>query len=1495
MKTLRQIFNFALFLVLFSVGALAQITNHVVISEVYGGGGNSGSTYKNDYVELYNPTSSPITMTNWSVQYASAAGVFQAGALYKTIFSGTIPAHGFFLVKEAAGAGGTTDLPLADATGSIAMSSSNGKVALANDTISVTGPSSTNIVDFIGYGSTASLYEGSGPTSSLSNTTCAERKAQSSSTAITMAAGGSDVTNGNGWDSNDNSADFVIQSTQVPQNSASSAEDPPSGNQSPSISAITRGTFVPATSSTNTISANVIDDGTITSVKLAISVNGGNYDSSVTMTFVSGSTYSGDIPVSKHVTNGDLVKYFITAIDNLGAYSASSVYGYFVGDSPISSIKSYGVSSVAGYGARINGTLNVDANTLSSNSTYIQDATGGLYLSLTGMPSSLKAGRNAKVEGTIGSASSHVYQLQTPNFNFVDTALGTSTITPVTLTLPLPKDSSYSNEGKLVKILGLTTDSVGTFAEHGYNFKESDNDTITVYIQSNGTANTVLGKTIPSIATDVTGILAYYYTYMEIKPRKAEDLGLSTGDGSGTATIKPTSRLVSLTAVAETLTVTGDGVNTLESVSIQIPLTWAWTNTASYVLTGAFAGKTPTITGDGSTTPYVITIAGLLLTDVNPGTIEIKDLNTPASSGNTSFIVKTALASGTLTPIASSPTVNITTNTFEAIATGNWNSGATWSGGIVPTSTDDVTMTTGNVVVTITADAQCNKLTMVGVDTVGGVAGPVLQFNSSGALTLTVNGKLDLSGTPGRPKLTSNGNTDATLVLKAGAFTNASNTTANGDRGLNMNEGTVKFTGASTDSLKTDAGFRLANFVIGDGTNAKILYWNQTANATMNIRSLTVKTGSSFIIGMESEANINPIGNFSTPGLPMLTGGIVIETGASFLVNNALSGSNTAYINLKDGGITNNGTLNLKSPNGSRKYSVAFGELTEDPTGSKQTIGGSSAGTYSFVKVGAIDTVILNNSMNVDTMLVNGEIVESSGKTVIGVVRTKRVLTQAVANTCGGIGVTVNALDATPDTTVIYRITGTPQTGGGNESILRAFSFSPKVNIGLNATMSFYYDQSELNGQNEATLSFWKSTDNGTTWWAQSATFDAGLNKIEATGLSSLDFYTASDAAHSIGATTKSHTVTAGWNLISLPYYVADARKSILYPTAPGNAFYYEGTYKVEDTLKKGFGYWLKFPVDATFNFSGADILNDTIIVVDGWNMIGSIGKNILTASIQQIPTDIVTSKYFEFTNTYLISDTIKPSHGYWVKINGGGKLVLNSGVLVGSNNSSSSENGLALNTLTITDQTGKKQTLYFGNGIDEKQLQSHDVPPLGPEEIFDIRFASNRNIEAVDRVQESSKEFSINLQGVQYPITIEWDIKQDIGNCYLRTESKNQLITGANSIIFNEPVTSLRLGYNSQKELPKNFTLGKSYPNPFNPSTKFQIEIPYTTVVNIVVYDAIGRKIKTLYHGEKEAGISVLEWNGLSDDNRPATSGIYFIKMAADKFNAITKAVLLK
>ncbi|TJX68366.1 hypothetical protein E8P77_02670 [Soehngenia saccharolytica] len=174
----------------------AEKANHVVISEAYGGGGNSGATYKNDFIELYNPTLTDIDISGWQIQYASATGTFGTNNL--VLPNAVIKAGGYFLIQAAAGAGGTVDLPTPDATCNIAMSGTNFKLKLLDN--------NGNVVDLLGVG-TANEYE-TKATPAVSNTTSAQRKDNDGSQAgIT-----------NGWDTDNNSEDFYIEAP-TPRNS----------------------------------------------------------------------------------------------------------------------------------------------------------------------------------------------------------------------------------------------------------------------------------------------------------------------------------------------------------------------------------------------------------------------------------------------------------------------------------------------------------------------------------------------------------------------------------------------------------------------------------------------------------------------------------------------------------------------------------------------------------------------------------------------------------------------------------------------------------------------------------------------------------------------------------------------------------------------------------------------------------------------------------------------------------------------------------------------------------------------------------------------------------------------------------------------------------------------------------------------------------------------------------------------------------------------------
>ncbi|MEP7124268.1 MAG: Ig-like domain-containing protein, partial [Byssovorax sp.] len=181
----------------------------IVMSAIYGGGGNAGAQFKNDYVELHNRGTTTVSLVGLSIQYASSAGTtWNGGGLGVVLLSGSIPAGGYFLVQLASNGAIGASLPTPDliAVPSVNFSATNGKIALINGITQIPDgacPPAATTVDFIGYGS-ATCKEGAGAVPVLSNTTAGAR----------VQSGCADV--------NNNVEDFVV-GAPAPRTSATAA------------------------------------------------------------------------------------------------------------------------------------------------------------------------------------------------------------------------------------------------------------------------------------------------------------------------------------------------------------------------------------------------------------------------------------------------------------------------------------------------------------------------------------------------------------------------------------------------------------------------------------------------------------------------------------------------------------------------------------------------------------------------------------------------------------------------------------------------------------------------------------------------------------------------------------------------------------------------------------------------------------------------------------------------------------------------------------------------------------------------------------------------------------------------------------------------------------------------------------------------------------------------------------------------------------------------
>jgi len=184
------------------------IADHIVISEVQIHGGNANE----DFVEIYNPTDSSVDLSGWQLRKKASNGTDSSLVL---ILSGTIPTHGFFLWSNDQGTFETD----------IGADVSNGNNLSENNSV-LLEDASDNPIDQVAWGDGTNQYvEGTEFVNSPATNQSIERKALPTSDTTSMSSG-TDVSKGNGFDSNNNATDFILRTVSQPQNSSSATESP---------------------------------------------------------------------------------------------------------------------------------------------------------------------------------------------------------------------------------------------------------------------------------------------------------------------------------------------------------------------------------------------------------------------------------------------------------------------------------------------------------------------------------------------------------------------------------------------------------------------------------------------------------------------------------------------------------------------------------------------------------------------------------------------------------------------------------------------------------------------------------------------------------------------------------------------------------------------------------------------------------------------------------------------------------------------------------------------------------------------------------------------------------------------------------------------------------------------------------------------------------------------------------------------------------------------
>jgi hypothetical protein len=303
-----------------SASGFTILQNPVLISQAYGAGGNSGALYNSDFVELHNRGTSTVSLSGWSVQYASASGTSWSA----TPLTGSIAPGKYHLVKLAGGTTGAA-LPTPDSTGNSNMSGTNGKLALRDSATPFTGASpagQSGLQDFVGFG-TATAYEGSGAA-----------PAPSATTSIFRAGGGA-------TDSGDNKNDFTTGAPN-PRNSSFGSASPPAITSPGTASGTVGQSFsyqIAASNSPTSFNATNLPVG------LAINTSTGLISGTPSLTGTTNTTLSATNPTG---TGNKTLTITITADSGGGGGGGGGQTNYFT---------DFETGSKAGY-ASANATLN---------------------------------------------------------------------------------------------------------------------------------------------------------------------------------------------------------------------------------------------------------------------------------------------------------------------------------------------------------------------------------------------------------------------------------------------------------------------------------------------------------------------------------------------------------------------------------------------------------------------------------------------------------------------------------------------------------------------------------------------------------------------------------------------------------------------------------------------------------------------------------------------------------------------------------------------------------------------------------------------------------------------------------------------------------------------------------------------------------------------------------------------------------------------------------
>ena len=295
---------------------------------------------------------------------------------------------------------------------------------------------------------------------------------------------------------------------------------------------------------------------------------------------------------------------------------------------------------------------------------------------------------------------------------------------------------------------------------------------------------------------------------------------------------------------------------------------------------------------------------------------------------------------------------------------------------------------------------------------------------------------------------------------------------------------------------------------------------------------------------------------------------------------------------------------------------------------------------------------------------------------------------------------------------------------------------------------------------------------------------------------------------------------------------------------------------------------------------TGASVSEIPVTLSAGWNLVSGGSETMGVETISDPDGIVVANTLYGFGTGYESSTELVPGQGYWIRTTATGDVV------IGGAASRSREFADRLKNASSISFNGK--ALYFGATVPEAEKLSYSLPPVPPAGAFDVRYSddliytgSTGNIVVMNPYEELNISYHVADNSKWILTSVEGDIFELSGSGHFSmTNIEYAEFTLVKSEISMEPVM---------------FGLQGSYPNPFNPTTTINYSVETEGLTSLIVYDMMGREIKSLVSGYLMPNHYTVVWNGKDYFDRQVPSGIYLYRLTSGEFTDMKKVMLLK